>query len=325
MFSSRTVRRARRRGGVALAAAMVVSLAAGLGLVAPVPVYAAGETLQVVLGQTDGTPEWTGTGPGLDAGDKNGIIRTNDNIKYSVDVNSNGGTASNTKITLKLPQGVQFDSVPGLCTGPGTKLTPNPMPAPAANLTSTSWQSLPQQTLVCDIGTVTSGSTRTFDLVARVRPEVPNGSKLPGITASVTSDAVTTPVVSNRVDDLTVSARAQYDLSKNSTALTPDSGYYYSSYQACTKSEGLCRYMTFPMLLSAPIGGKGISPLAGTFTFTDDVSPEALFGSAVLSDPDYVAAGANAAKTYGAALVGCASQKNTSFGASRSPASGRSW
>ena len=270
-----------------------------LGLPLPAAM-AAGETLAVVLGERDGTPAFDADNTaGHDSADNNGIVRTNDNIVYSVDVSSTGGTADNTTISLVLPKGVQFDQIPAYCTGPGSSLVPATMPGPTMPVTATSWQSLPVQTLVCNVGQVTSGSTRTWDLVARVRPEVPNGTVLPGISASVTSTGVTTPVTSNVIRDITVSSAPQFNLGKNSIALTENTGYFYGDTRPCVKDPTkLCTYMVFPVLISAPQGGKGISPIAGPITFTDDLSAAALFGPSVLTDPDYL-------PTMGGSLVSC--------------------
>lgn len=314
-----TVERAITRTGAWLPRIALLTAVTLAGLtVAAAPAAGAGETLAVVLSQTDGTAPWNADDlAGHDSGPTNGIVRTNDNITYRVQVSSNGGSADSATVKLVLPRGVQFDALPPYC-GSGSTLTPNPMPAPTLPVTATSYQSLPIQTLSCVVGTLPSGSTQAWDLVARVRPEVPHGTTLAGITASVTSVAVTTPVVSNLVGDLVVSAAAAFDLSKNSTALTENTGYYYADYRPCVKSTGSCLYVRFPMVISAPLGGKGSTPLTSPITFTDDLSPAALFGAAVLTDPQYVAAGTAAAATYGGSLLSCSaynwSQPNSAIG-----------
>ncbi|MBK9159080.1 MAG: SdrD B-like domain-containing protein [Propionibacteriaceae bacterium] len=299
-FGSAQVRDWRRRA--ALVTALSLTL---IGVGAPVA-HAAGPTVAVVLTQKDGTPTWNADSlAGHDSGDANGIVRTNDYIVYNVQVSASGGTAASSLITLTAPLGTQFDSIPTLCSGPGSSLSPATMPAPAAPLTSTSYLTLPTQTLICDVGDIATGSTLSWDFPARVRPEVPNATVLGVVTASVSSPSISAPVVSSASTPLTVSARAQYDLTDNSVALTDNTGYYYSEIVPCTTTAGLCRKLYFPALISAPAGGKGLSPLAGSFGYTADVSPAALFGSAITSDPEYIAAGASAAATYGGHLLGC--------------------
>lgn len=304
-------RRSRVAGAFGVLTALAVAIAGLPGGIA----YAAGETLTgQIVSQVDGAAPFTATdGAGLDSGGANAIVRTNDNVTYAVEVTSNGGSADNVQIKIVLPQGMQFNSMPAVCLNAGdtpeptppSSLTPNPMPAPATNLTATSWQSLPIQTLVCNVGPMPMNSTKQWSLIARVRPEVPNGTVLPAADISVTSTAVTTPVPVAGTTALTVSAAPQYDLSKNSTSLTEDAGYFYQFNQACSDRPGLCTVKVFPMLISTPLGGKGASPLTGPVTWQDDVSPEAVYGSSVLTDPEYVAAGAGAVTKYGGKLIDC--------------------
>ncbi len=289
-----SARRMLGRRGLALVVAVMLAL---LGVAAQ-PASGEGETIRVLLSEIDGTPAWDADdAAGHDSGPANQIVRTNDNLTYRVEVSSNGGNSDTTTITLELPKGVQFDALPPHCKT-GSALTPSPMPAPTLPVTSTSWEALPVQTLACNVGTLTDGTTKTWDLVTRVRPEVPNGTRLPGISAAVTSEAVTTAVVSAPVPDVRVSARAQFDISKNGIASEPNSGWAESSFKTCkTLDDPICLYARYEILISAPPGGKGTSPLVTPITFTDDVSPAALFG----------AAGATAPAAYGGSLIGCSS------------------
>lgn len=290
-----------------MARACAATLVACLLLVGlPTPARAVGETLAIVLAETDGTPSWDADdAAGHDSSATNHVVRTNDTITYTVELSSTNGNADNATATLTLPRGVQFDGIPAFCTGAGSALTPATMPAPAVPATATSWTTLPLQQLVCNIGVLPQGATRSYDLVARVRPELPNGTVLPGISAAITSTAVTTPVTSAPVADITVSARAQYDLSKNGIATVANSGWQWQGLLPCVKSAGLCFQLRFPMTVSGPVGGKGLSPLTGTVTWADDLSPTALFGASIATKPAYVTAGAAAAATYGGRLLGC--------------------
>ena len=288
----------RTLAGVAAACLMFVTI--------PYTGHAVGETLAVRLSETDGTPSWDAdSAAGHDSGPSNQVVRTNDNITYTVEVSSSNGAADNATIAMTLPRGVQFDGLPAFCTGSGSALTPATMPSPAVPVTATSWTTLPQQHLSCNIGTLGQGATRSYDLVARVRPEVPNGTPLVGNTASISSTGAPVPVVSAPVADIVVSARAQYDLSTNGIATVTNSGWQWQGLIPCLKSTGLCFQLRFPMTVAGPVGGKGVSPLDGTVTWTDDLSPVALFGASVATNPAYIAAGAAAASTYGGRLLGC--------------------
>ena len=171
-----------------MARACAATLVACLLLVGlPTPARAVGETLAIVLAETDGTPSWDADdAAGHDSSATNHVVRTNDTITYTVELSSTNGNADNATATLTLPRGVQFDGIPAFCTGAGSALTPATMPAPAVPATATSWTSLPLQQLVCTIGVLPQGATRSYDLVARVRPELPNGTVLPGISAAIT-------------------------------------------------------------------------------------------------------------------------------------------
>ncbi len=270
--------------------------------------HAVGESLETVLSVVDGTPSFDATdGPGLDSGPANGIVRTNDNLTYQVEISVNDAPGTNVTFTLPMPQGVELSAVPPYCQA-GSSLTPPTLPGPAVPATLTSWTTLPTQTLVCNVGDRTAFSTFTYPVVAKVRSEVPNGTNLDPPTASSISDDVSTPAVSNPVNSQ-VSARAQFDISKNSTSETENAGYYSTQgIRACADGSGRqCFGYVIPMVIAAPVGGKGTTPLQMPVTFNDDLTPLSLYGAAAVADPDYVAAGAGAVAKYGAILVQCRS------------------
>lgn len=158
------------------------------------------------LEQTDGTPDWDH----LDGANDNGVVRTNDLITYTVSVWSKGGHA-NGWFTLELPRGVVLESIPGICRT-GSTLTPTAaqIGEPAVPLTSTSWQNLPAQTLVCQVGPQ-GDSVNKYPITAKVRPEVPAGTNLEAtarIQCSTGGDHFTNPV------DADVVAEPRYDISK---------------------------------------------------------------------------------------------------------------
>lgn len=286
----------------------LVLLGGSVSTIRAIPAAAAGETLEVVLGQLDGTaPFDVASGPGKDVAEDDGVVRTNDNLTYQVEVSVTDANATDVIFTLALPQGVELDAIPPYCVA-GSALTPATLPPPPVPTSSTSWTTLSTQTLDCVVGDRSAFSTFTYPVVARVRPEVPNGTLLDPVVASAVSADVTTPAVSNEVL-ATVSARAQFDLSKNSISETENRGYFSTSgLRTCADGSGrTCQQYVIPMLISAPAGGRGISPLQGPVTFTDDLTPASLYGAAAVADADYVAAGPDALTRYGAMLVSCRS------------------
>ncbi len=291
----------------------VLASVLGMSWLPVTPARAVGETLAVMLTQVDGTAPFTSSptppAAGNDSGPSDRYVRTNDVLAFNVEISSSGGAASNVTFRLPLPKGTQLNAPPPYC-GAGSSLTPATMPAPAVPTTVTSWQSLPTQTLVCNVGSHSNGETKTYPVSTVVRPEVPNGTALgtaaSPVVVSVTSDGASTPVRSAEPVYGTVSARAQFDLSKNGVEEKANTGYYYqSAVSACPHdATRKCFSYIFPMTISAPAQGKGLTPLSPSFDFVDDLSPASLYGSGALQDPDYLAA-ADPLKKYGAVLIGC--------------------
>lgn len=268
-------------------------------------VTAAGETLTLAVSQATGTaPFNTDDAAGHDSSASNSTVRTNDTIVYSVELKVDTAPSTNNTFTLTLAKGTELKALPAFC-GAGSSLTNSPLPAPVKPVTATSWTTLPIQLVTCNVGARTANSTLSYPFPVVVRPEVPNGTVLT-MTSTAKSDGAPTPVVGNP-QLATVSARAQYDISKDSTALTANSGYFYSDIgRVCSDGSGrLCAFYSIPVVISTPAGGKGLSPLGPTVTFTDDLSPAALYPAGVTSDPDWIAAGAGALAKYGAMKVSC--------------------
>lgn len=272
-----------------------------------VPSDAVGETLSVALSTLDGTPDFdSSAGAGLDTGDSNGIVRTNDYLTYKVEIGVSAAAAADVTFTLSLPQGVEVADVPPFCIG-ASSLTPASLAAPVNPITATSWTALGSQTVVCDVGGRIQNSTLTYDILAKVRSEVPNAATIATASLSVVSADVTTPVTTSSTT-VTASARPRFDVSNNSITEYANGGYYYSFFTSCSDGSGRqCQRFKIPMLISAAAGGKGSAPLQSPVVFTQDLSVAGLYGSAVLSDPDFVDAGSGALAKYGAVLVACAS------------------
>lgn len=302
--TSRRTRRHRVRAAVAAGACglMVVLSLAGIPTVA----NAAGETLQVTLTQATGkVPFDADDAAGHDSSATNELVRTNDTVAYTVGVRYEGGDQTNPVVTFTLPKGEELISMPAYCLQPGSSETPTDIPDPVIPVTATSWTTLPTQTIVCKVAPQSAGTALDYTFLSVVRPEVPNGTALDPVTVQVTSDQVTTPVVSEPVNH-SVSAAPQFDLSKRLDGTTDTTGPLFSQYIPCSFDNAqTCRWTEYPLTISAPAGGKGVAPLATPITFTDDLSADVFYPAGSTSDPDWTAAGAGAADKYGARMVGC--------------------
>lgn len=273
------------------------------------PVY------QVSTTQITGTPAWDADDlPGHDSGPNNLVVRTNDNITYTVEVryeNGDGATTSNdTTITMALPRGVAAGQLPPFCTPAGSSLTPATVPAPVVPLTATSWESLPAQTLICNVGARTPGSTFSYPFVVKVRGEVPNGTILDDVEPLITSGLTTDPVPSANKVSAVVSAAASWELSKNNINLEENSGDVLTSgWDPCSwDATKACFRVTYPILIGSSNFGKGATPALSPITFTDDLSVRKLFGdvtSPLLTEAQLVAMESDPAK-YAVRVGTCA-------------------
>lgn len=294
--------RAKRRGAIALLPAMVATLfvAPVVGLAGAAPAFAApGDgTLNVTLAQQTGTPDFDADdAPGNDSSADNDIVRTNDTVTYTASIRYEGEDQTNPAITFTLPQGEELVQLPPFCLT-GSSVTPASLGAPVIPVTTTSYQSLPTQTVVCVVADQTQGTALDYDFVSKVRPEVPNGTALTPVTASATSDQVTTPAVSNEVAH-TVSAEADFDVSKRATAVAENAGPYNQDpgVQECEfDTSRFCRTIYYPLTVDTASGGKGITSLASPITLTDNLTPTAFFGATAWAQA-IATAGSEAAAT----------------------------
>ncbi|UOQ60847.1 hypothetical protein MUN76_02360 [Leucobacter rhizosphaerae] len=273
---------------------------------APIIPFAAGDgTLSVVLTQQTGTePFQDNDDAGNDSGPDNDIVRTNDSVTYNVSVRFEGSEHTAPTITFDLPQGEELVSLPPFCL-PGSSVTPASLPAPPIPVVSTSWESLPTQSVTCIVADQAQGTSLDYRFVSKVRPEVPNGTALTPVTATAASQETAAPSVSNEVSH-SVSAAANFDVSKRTRATTDNSGPFFQQFLACTfDATKLCVRMEFPLTMEAPSNGKGVTPLASPIVVTEDLRPESFFGPGVTSSPEWIAAGAGALEKYAPRITGC--------------------
>lgn len=262
--------------------------------------------------------------PGNDSGPDNDIIRTNDVITYRIQTAPRGGAAVHQTLVLTLPKGTYASQTPPFCVAGGnTSLTPAAAdyPDPEVPTLADSWTRLPVQTLSCELPADLSveNSLAEFPFEVRVRPEVPNGTPLK-LAATVTSDDVPggldiTDAPGN--NELTVSAAAKYDLSKNAYRSVENTQSTDSVNRPCPWDESIsCSERRFFLDIAVAGGNKGISP-ASSFTLTDDLSPEAFFKIDPATNEGWqaaLAAGEDPYEKYGARVWGQGVSGDTSVG-----------
>lgn len=275
--------------GTTLAGTLIAMLLVGM---APVAHAAPGDNFEVGLTQKTGTAPFNTTdGGGYDSSETNTTVRTNDFITYSVSIASQQGLATAPRITLNIPQGQEMKSVPQYCLA-GSSLTPQTLPDPVLPVTSTSYQTLGTQILVCVVADVAVGNARTFDIVTRVRPEMPDSHNMGNVTVTVTTtNPDMAPQTSDPVHQI-VSAGAKWDLSINGAEATNNTAFVkQETVQKCTVpalAGKWCFVGGYPVTLSIPDGGKGGTPVTnGEFTFQLNVDPGTIWGDGALAAADW--------------------------------------
>ena len=253
------------------------------GLLAPSTAHAAPQLGLIVGLASDGTETWDADdSAGNDSGPNNGIVRVNDTVNYQVQYNVNDSTGvvytgRNTTVRLKFPKGIYLDSLPGVCQQPGSSLTPDTMPDPALPLVADALNGLPEQELICNIGDKTNASESLY-LTAKVSNLVGNGAKLTILEGAISADDVPATAAS-ALPTVTASSRLKWDISKNSVVLKENSGYVYgpTNSECPWDTSRVCKLTAYTAQISAPDNGKGAMPAIGDITFTDDLSPAAMY------------------------------------------------
>lgn len=278
-----------------------------------------GGEIGVSITSVDGSAPFNATdGPGLDSGDLNDIVRTNDSIVYRIGVIVGPTEAPGATITLNLPAGVQMATMPATCQA-GSSLTPAAVTTYAWNTNPTA---LAPQVLTCIVnGPLIAGSTTVFEFSTRVLPGFTNGAALKATAATAITLAGNT--YESGLADVTdtVSAAAKFDVQVMGTKGNPDTAGYVQwegRYNGCIQAgptggptySGVCVNMRMPVQIAVPDGARGSTPIDPTvpFNFKFDMSLDNMFGAgatqyimtATKKDAAYVA------KYYGARLAQCA-------------------
>lgn len=275
-----------RRWGRAAAAVAALDLVAG---VTSAPPALAAKATATLTQETGTAPFNTASGAGYDVSATDGVVRTNDLVTYVISVGIDGETMTSPHVTMTFPQGQEMTSVPAFCKA-GSSLTPASIPAPdPATLTSTTWQSLPTQTLVCAITDVAPGAAVGVRFTTRVRPEMPNGAVMGPVSATITNTNPAVPAGTTATVQQTVSAAAKWDVSVNGAAGAVNTAFLkQSTVQRCSLpsiprnpdgSNQMCYVGGYPVTVSIPDGGRGGTPMAGgNFTLALDVDPVTIWG-----------------------------------------------
>ncbi|MDO7881002.1 SdrD B-like domain-containing protein [Salinibacterium soli] len=241
--------RARARWGVVAAIAALLAIFLS-GLVGAIPASAANFGIQIGY---DGTGQGTAaacaiTGAGGDNSATDGVVCTNDNVRYDWFYNVSAGESLTATYTQTLPSGFSWQSNNLLFCENG----------PDYQATGT----ISGQTLTCTL-TFAPGNARagSLGMVATVSPDVPSGTVLQA-PLSVTVGSTTTQYTPNPI---TVVSRARVDLSKRIGLYSQGPGVYNG------QSGAVLRVNVAGAQLNSP-NAKGIAALVSPFTFVDDLA-----------------------------------------------------
>lgn len=230
--------------------------------------------------KADGTPSWDDdSDAGNDSGPQNGVVRVNDTVTYEVEYAVPSGSAENAAFSITFPKGMELTELPGYCLESGSSITPETAGEPGIPLTAESVEELEEQTLVCNRGKIASG-VDIVEVTAKVLNLAHQGQELRLQSAELAADGVEALALDPaRLPSVRASARLMWDISKNGAALTENSGYNYGPHNAqCPwETTQTCKVNTFPVLISAQSGGKGAMPAVGDITYSEDLSPEAMY------------------------------------------------
>lgn len=135
---------------------------------------------------SDGTMDFDNDdSAGNDSSSKNGIVRVNDTVTYRLNFAVNEGEGTNSTFTLSLPKGMEFDSLPSVCLS--GNISPSSAGEPSLPLSASSVDELKEQTLTCNVGTL-SADSKVIGITARVLGYVHNGTELKPTRATLKID-----------------------------------------------------------------------------------------------------------------------------------------
>ena len=248
---------------------------------------------------------------GYDAGPNNGVVRVNDYIAYTVNLNLNTTVPVNDfTVNITFPQGTQVDTSVldatcpyGYNVDPPTTGLENLMP-----IDDSTYSNLNPQTVTCHLGNFAAQnkafgvdfSVLALNAAANNQPLVMGAASVTVANPEDATDQLTftdpDPTVSinpSRLGSTTVlaSSRLMWDISKNAEKIQANTGRLNQLYNPCSwDTAQMCVMLIFNRYISSPTA-KGAMPAVGPVTYSDDLSIRSLFPT--LSDDDYAAIEAN--------------------------------
>ncbi|MFV0427433.1 MAG: SdrD B-like domain-containing protein [Beutenbergiaceae bacterium] len=217
----------------------------------------------------------------------NNIVRTLDEVIYSVSVGSVADPVTTPTVTIAFPPGQEMAALPTDCL-PGSSLSPGSPPPDYINITSASYASLAAQTLVCILPDLPASESVAYEFTTTIRPEVPNGVTLGPVEAVISSADVVGDVTSNAVSQV-VSAIPKWDVSINGSTASENTAFIkQATVQRCSDLPGIpllpdgsrqmCYVGGYPVTVSIP-GRVGGSPMAGgDFSLEIATDPVTIWG-----------------------------------------------
>jgi uncharacterized repeat protein (TIGR01451 family) len=244
----------------------------------------------VAVSQATGTATFDATaGPGNDVDATNDIVRSNDTVAYQVQFNVNDTAAGssvghNVTIRQTLPAGLRWARLPATCRTSG--------------VTTVSSISGDGSTIVCNVGDVETGVSRTLALSAQVT-ETENGTVLRPAAGSITVSADGATGGAATPAPVTVSSIPRVDMVKAAATVTE------------TTRAGVAGYaLAYPLRMTIPNrGGRGLigyAPPAAEMSLVEDfsgVSPNAQLVSVVSTGGGTWTAGAPTGRTVPISIV----------------------
>ncbi|MFC4224454.1 DUF11 domain-containing protein [Lysinibacter cavernae] len=229
------------------------------GVIVPFSIQGAVATVQ-----SDGTDTFDANNdPGNDQAANNGIVRTNDEIQYKFEYNTNAAVITPV-ITSTAPAGTQWIAVPPTCVGPGTT------PHPSGIYDSVTGQpGGDRRLLVCQLVSQPDSVSDSILPRLKVSTQPGQGTALP-VRFMISDASGDAPILSNEVST-TVSAAPFYDLRKLGRAATANVNGP-NGEPGIMNSYPVGITVAHPTRFGPQQGIKGMSQLSNTVTFHDDLT-----------------------------------------------------
>lgn len=222
-----------------------------------------------------------GTGEHADRNDDRAL--TNDEIQYQVNMTTKRAI-KDPVLTLTVPAGLEITTITGECIG-ATAEPAAPAPGTDAEgnwvgITPTSWKSLPSQTVECRLSQALSvDQPYIFPFAAKVRSEVPNGTRLEGAQVVLT-EGQSTLATSNKLGVTVVSSPQHHvQIGARDTNSQTTCGAVNADNVGTPGVLGGRPYYSLrcAMSISVPKNALGTEPIKGNYTFDLNLNPNDVY------------------------------------------------